>query len=101
MLIVQQIADNFYDQCKIRMKVAMRGSLISTVLHHATLLEPGAKEGSATLTLITTDVNRMMMTVDSIHEFWIIPIEVAVAAWLLAQQVGVGAVGPAIAFTSK
>lgn len=50
---------------------------------------------------MTTDVSRIMTTADSIHEFWIIPVEVVVAAWLLARQVGVGAVGPAIAFASK
>lgn len=79
----------------------MRGSLISTVLHHATLLEPGAKEGSATLTLITMDVNRIMGVVDGFHEYWIVPIEVCVAAWLLVRQVGVGAAGPGIALIGK
>lgn len=99
--VLRRVTDNFYDQCKLCIQVAMRGSLVSTLLHHATLLEPDAKDGSAVLTLITADVNRIMTTADSIHEFWIIPVEVVVAAWLLARQVGVGAIGPGIAFASK
>lgn len=83
------------------MKAAARGSLISTVLHHATLLEPDAKEGSSTLTLITTDTSRVLNLMDDIHELWIIPIEIGVAAWLLARQVGAGAIGPGITFIGK
>lgn len=78
----------------------MRGSLVSTLLHHATLLEPSAKEGSDVLTLMTNDVSRIVASIEGIHEFWVIPVEVVIAAWLLARQVGVGAVGPAIAFAS-
>lgn len=83
------------------MQTAARGSLIAAVLHHATLLEPDAKEGSSTLTLITTDTRRVINFFNDIHELWIIPFEIAIAGWLLARQVGVGAVGPAITFIGK
>lgn len=71
------------------------------MLHYATGLEPGAKEGSATLTLITTDVARVTSSLSDIHELWIIPVEVCVAAWLLGRQVGVGALGPAVTFVRE
>ncbi|KAH8710451.1 ABC transporter atnG [Beauveria bassiana] len=87
---------NAYEQAKARMRVMMRTSLIATVLHFGAQMEPGEKKGSAALTLITVDVNRIAVSFFFIHDFWIAPLETAFAFWLLAGQVGWGSLGPLI-----
>ncbi|OAA36504.1 ABC transporter, transmembrane domain, type 1 [Beauveria brongniartii RCEF 3172] len=81
---------------KARMRVMMRTSLIATILHFGAQMEPGEKKGSAALTLITVDVNRIAVSFFFIHDFWIAPLETAFAFWLLAGQVGWGSLGPLI-----
>ena len=52
--------------------------------------------GSATLTLTSTDVDRICASFETIHEIWANPIEVGIAIWLLERQLGLGCIGPGI-----
>lgn len=79
------------------MTTILRGCLVSFLLHNATDLEAGAKESSAALTLITTDVSKVTQAFDVFHELWATPIELGLALWFLAMQMGWGMIGPAIA----
>lgn len=79
------------------MLTAIRVSLTSFLLDNATDLESGAKESSAVLTLVTTDVGVIERAFTQIHELWATPIELGLALWFLVVQMGWGSVGPAIA----
>ncbi|KAJ5727128.1 multidrug resistance-associated protein [Penicillium malachiteum] len=50
----------------------------------------------AALTLMGTDVERIVTGFRSIHELWASPIEIVIGIWLLARQVGVASVVPAV-----
>ncbi|XWX00244.1 hypothetical protein V2A60_008264 [Cordyceps javanica] len=90
------LISNAYEQAKARMRIMLRTALTATILHYGAQMEPGEKKGSAALTLITVDVGRVVGSFFYIHDFWIAPIEAAVAIWLLAGQVGWGSLGPLI-----
>lgn len=90
------LMSNAYEQAKARVRVALRSSMIATILHYGAQMEPGEKKGSAALTLITVDVGRVTGSFFYCHDFWIAPLETAFAIWLLVGQVGVGSVGPLI-----
>lgn len=70
-------------------------------MHNATDLDSGAKESSAALTLITTDVSKITEAFGMFHELWATPIELGLALWFLAMQMGWGSIGPAIAVLCK
>lgn len=90
------VVDLAYEQAKTRMEVMMRSALVATILHSASQLEPGEKNGPASLTLITADASRAVSAFNTIHELWITPVEIVLATWLLARQLGIGSVGPII-----
>ncbi|KAJ6782693.1 hypothetical protein PWT90_02455 [Aphanocladium album] len=92
--LTQTLVAAAYEQAKTQTKVMMRSALTSAVLHYAVQLEPGEKLGSATLTLVTADVTRVVSAFESLHELWVTPIEVILATGLLARQVGYGSFGP-------
>lgn len=94
LFLTRSLVQLAYDQARTRMRVLMRSALVGTLLHQAAQLEPGEKQGSASLTLTTADAGRGVMAFQSIHEIWITPIEIVLATWLLARQVGWGCVGP-------
>ncbi|EXV01691.1 ABC transporter [Metarhizium robertsii] len=91
------IGYSFSQQKVYRMLTAIRVSLTSFLLDNATDLESGAKESSAVLTLVTTDVGVIERAFTQIHELWATPIELGLALWFLVVQMGWGSVGPAIA----
>lgn len=94
LFIGMPLVETAYEQAKGHMRITIRASLVSSVLHYGTQMEPGEKKGSAALTLITADIVRIGGSFYFLHEFWIAPFEIAFAIWLLAGQVGWGFVGP-------
>lgn len=90
------LLDSAYDQAQGQMRIMIRTSLMSSILHYGTEMEPGEKKGSAALTLITVDVGRVVGSFYFLHEFWIGPLEVILAIALLADQVGWGFIGPIV-----
>lgn len=76
-----------------RLSTVVRGSLVSLVLHETSDLG-ATEEGAATLTLISTDVDRISKSVESIHDIWGGIVELILAVWLLTTQLGLGSIGP-------
>jgi ABC-type siderophore export system fused ATPase/permease subunit len=74
----------------------VRAGLISILYWKTTLLaEENVKEG-AILTLMGTDVERIVDSFRSLHEIWASIIEIAVALYLLQHQVYLACLVPAI-----
>ncbi|KJZ80040.1 hypothetical protein HIM_00754 [Hirsutella minnesotensis 3608] len=90
------ISRGFYQQNLFRSLTMIRGSLVSLVyIHTLNVIHPSA--GDAALTLIGPDVMAITRAFETVHEIWANPIEVALAIWLLARELGPGCVGPAVA----
>jgi len=75
----------------------IRGALSSLIYSRIFQLNSvtSTTQGSATLTLTSTDVERICSSFEGLHELWANPIEVAVAVWLLQQHLGVACIAPA------
>ncbi|KAJ5728595.1 multidrug resistance-associated protein [Penicillium malachiteum] len=79
-----------------RFVTMVRGGLISILQQKTTQVKAIDLQDRAALTLMGTDVERIITGFRSIHELWASPIEVGIAIWLLARQVGVASVVPAV-----
>jgi hypothetical protein len=66
----------------------IRGGLVSSICYQTLALDENATKGSATLTLMSTDVERVCGFFTKSHELWANLIEVAIAIWLLQRQPG-------------
>lgn len=82
----------------------VRGILVSSVYtstldsHSITAIgTSSANSNSAALTLVGPDVSSIARALENIHELWANPVEIVLAIWLLARELGAGSVGPAIA----
>lgn len=74
----------------------VRAGLISTLYQQTTLLKGEDVKGSAALTLMGTDVERIVNSFRSLHEIWASIIEVAIAIYLLQRQIYLACLVPAI-----
>lgn len=66
------------------------------IYRHTTTLRVADVQDSAALTLMGTDVERIVNALRFIHEVWASIPEVAVAVWLLARQVSYAALMPLV-----
>lgn len=76
----------------------IRGALTSLVYIRTLEVSAISSETSntAALTLSGPDVMSITRAFESFHEIWANPIEIALAIWLLARELGLGCIGPAI-----
>ncbi|KAM7219313.1 P-loop containing nucleoside triphosphate hydrolase protein [Rhypophila decipiens] len=79
-----------------RLMARTRSSLISQIYQHTTALQGTAVKDSAAITLMGTDVERIVQSLRLMHEIWASIPEVGIAVWLLARHLGVASVVPVI-----
>lgn len=72
-----------------------RAGLISIIYSHTTELHGSHVKDTAALTLMGTDVERIVESLKSLHETWASIIEAAVALFLLERQVSLSCLVPA------
>ncbi|RFU75576.1 abc transporter [Trichoderma arundinaceum] len=93
------ISNGFHQHKLFRFLTMIRGALTSLV--YIRTLEVSAMSSdtsnAAALTLAGTDVTSITRAFESVHEIWANPVEIALAVWLLARQLGLGCIGPAVA----
>jgi hypothetical protein len=77
----------------------IRGALTSFVYVRTLDVSAVSSDASnaAALTLSGPDVTSITRAFESFHEIWANPIEIALAIWLLARELGLGCIGPAVA----
>lgn len=75
-----------------------RGSLVSIVFLKTLNISAttAAGKGKNTLTLMSTDVERICRGLSTVHELWASPIEIGIAIFLLERQLGAACIVPAI-----
>ncbi|KAK4185165.1 canalicular multispecific organic anion transporter 1 [Podospora australis] len=86
----------FYWYFQERAMYMARGLLAATVYRKTTESKLSAADDSAALTLMSADVERIIVGCLPIHEFWANAVEVALACWLLSRQIGVAFLAPLI-----
>jgi hypothetical protein len=91
-----QLSNAAYRHHTYRMITMFRGSLASIIFAKTLELKSSSFENSASITLMSTDIDGIATGFESFHEIWACPIEVAVALWLLEQRVSLACIAPAI-----
>ncbi|OAG06384.1 P-loop containing nucleoside triphosphate hydrolase protein [Paraphaeosphaeria sporulosa] len=88
------ITNALYWHHQLRFLVMLRGSMITTVFRKATDLSLGQFDPAESVTLMSTDVERVNRGLLDMHDFWANIVQVAVATWLIKVELGVAAVAP-------
>jgi hypothetical protein len=79
----------------------IRGSLVTAIFRKTTEVSITALDNSAAVTLMSTDVERIIFGLRFMHEFWANLIQVFIATWLLQRELGVACVAPIAISISK
>lgn len=66
----------------------MRGSIIPSIHQKTLALDASDINDAAALTLISTDIETIVVGIVFLHETWASLIELGVAIWLLERQLG-------------
>ncbi|PYH42243.1 multidrug resistance-associated protein [Aspergillus saccharolyticus JOP 1030-1] len=91
------ISTSVYGRHLSRFLVTMRGGLIYLIYKQTMLAEPSqVPDDRACITLIGTDVERIISEWQEIHELWASPLEIGIAIYLLQRQLGVLCIVPVI-----
>ncbi|KUJ23459.1 putative ABC multidrug transporter [Mollisia scopiformis] len=82
------ISTSFYWYFHLRMLYMVRSALVSAIYQKTTERRLAAGDDMASVTLMSTDVERINLAFRNLHEFWANTIEVGLASWLLYLQLG-------------
>lgn len=74
----------------------MRNSLVAIIYRHTLTLQARNVKDSAALTLMGTDVERIVESLRLINELWVSVLEVAAGVWLLTRQVSYASITPVV-----
>ncbi|OLN95500.1 Multidrug resistance-associated protein 1-like protein 4 [Colletotrichum chlorophyti] len=72
----------------------VRSALVSII--HETTIKTANTSAADSMTLMSTDIERIRMGLLNLHEIWANALEVAVASWLLQRQLGIAFLAPII-----
>lgn len=82
------ISTSLYWYFQERFIIKLRGCLVSAIYSKKTELKLSVEDDSSVVTLMSIDVERTMIGILDIHEYWANCIQVAVACWLLQAELG-------------
>lgn len=89
------ISTAIYEYNNQKISVQVRGCLVSSVFRQMTRLKANAStEKAASLTLMSSDVERIIQNVKFLHDYYANLVEGALAAWLLQRQLGLAFLVP-------
>jgi ATP-binding cassette subfamily C (CFTR/MRP) protein 1 len=74
----------------------VRGGLICSISEKMLTLDAANTRIDASFTLISTDVERICQSLRNMHEAWANIIELAIAIYLLARELGAASVAPVV-----
>jgi ATP-binding cassette, subfamily C (CFTR/MRP), member 1 len=72
----------------------IRGSLVSAIYDKTMEISITALENSQAVSLMSTDIQRIVDGLKFVHEIWANLLQVAIATWLLSREIGVACVAP-------
>lgn len=91
-----QVSTAVYWRQTNRFNIKVRSGLITMVFKQTSRLKASDINDSAAITLMGTDVERIVQSQKTIHETWATILEVGIAIWLLERQLLIACVVPAI-----
>lgn len=91
---VLQISAAFYSHRNYRFVTIIRGSLVTAIYRKTTEISLTALDNSAAVTLMSTDVERIVNGLKMMHEFWADLVQVSISTYLLQRNLGVACVAP-------
>ncbi|KAJ5280064.1 hypothetical protein N7478_005436 [Penicillium angulare] len=89
------ISNGMYYHMAYRLVTSARGCLVSIIFAKTLDLSVTALDESVAVTLMSTDVQSICDGLTTINDFWAVPIELGIAIYLLARQLGVACVASA------
>jgi ATP-binding cassette subfamily C (CFTR/MRP) protein 1 len=72
----------------------LRGTLITAIYQKATELNISDVDISTSVTLMSTDTERVIRGLIDLHEFWANIVQVAVGTWLVSIELGLACIAP-------
>lgn len=96
--LVQGIASAAYRHLLNRCATQVRGGLIALLYQKTLELRVGAADPTASLTLMSSDIQRMVETIPLVHDTWLGFIDVCIAMFLLYLELGSACYAPAIVY---
>ena len=91
---ILQISAAFYSHRNYRFVTIIRGSLVTAIYRKTTEISLTALDNSAAVTLMSTDVERIVNGLKMMHEFWADLVQVSISTYLLQRNLGVACVAP-------
>lgn len=79
----------------------MRAGLVSIIYDYTMGKTAAEISDSAAITLMGTDVERIVANLKNLHEAWASVVELGVAIWLLERQLGVACFIPLVVSLGK
>lgn len=73
-----------------------RGGMVSLIYGRTLEIQAGIYDENKALTLMSTDVDRMVTSLEAVCEIWASVIEMAIGLWLLERQLGWICVAPIV-----
>ncbi|KAM0421107.1 hypothetical protein ACHAPT_011178 [Fusarium lateritium] len=90
------VSSAFYGYYKQKALAMIRGCLCAAIFRKTTEMKLTSADDSAALTLMSTDIERVLRGAETAHELWANTIEVAIGCWLLYDKVGAAFVSPIV-----
>lgn len=90
------ISTAFYWYYTKRVLYMVRGVLVSAIYKKTTVVRASTAGDAEAITLMSTDVERIMQGLHNMHEFWANIIEAALGCWLLQRQLGLAFMAPVV-----
>ncbi|KAE9378324.1 putative multidrug resistance protein [Stipitochalara longipes BDJ] len=85
-----------YQHRLYRSVTMFRGAIVSLIYAKTLKMRAGGLDESAALTLMSTDIDRLTVSLNNLCEIWAYVIEMAIGIWLLERQIGWICVAPVV-----
>lgn len=95
------ISTGFYWHGVYRWLALVRGALVSAIYKKTTEISITALDNSAAVTLMSTDIERIMFGLTNLHELWANVVQVGLSTWLLQRELGLASIAPVIVAVGK
>jgi ATP-binding cassette subfamily C (CFTR/MRP) protein 1 len=88
------IAGAAYQHKTNRMVTMIRGALVNAIYRQTLEVAVAGLEESKAVTLMSSDVERIVEAILPVHSIWSSPLEIGLAIWLLQREIGLALLGP-------
>ncbi|KAF2808068.1 P-loop containing nucleoside triphosphate hydrolase protein [Mytilinidion resinicola] len=90
------VSNSLYSHRSFKFLTMLRGTLVSAIYTKTTEIGISALDDSAAVTLMSTDVERLVKGLRGMHDLWANTIQFILATWLLGEKLGWACVAPII-----